>query len=183
MILADSLQILENEAVRTALREARGYGILIGMIIMALVMFGALVVMNQINKNELKDAIKDAIMAKYIRLKMEKNYVEMIDACNDCIKGGIRIAKLTTELFEEFPGYDEERKAKELERFPQIAEQYHIFIDDRSSVSNTLDTIVERDMESITRDLNEIEQRYPKETTKYNEEHEKYLTNKTENNG
>lgn len=179
MILADSLQILENEAVQTAIREARGYGILIGMIIMALVMFGALMAMNQINKNELKDAI----MAKYIRLKMEKNYVEIIEACNDCIKGDIRIAKPTAELFGEFPDYDEERKAKELEHFPEIAEQYHVFISDRSSVSKTLDTIVERDMESIIRDLNEIEQKYPKETAKYNKEHEEYLTNKTENNG
>lgn len=180
MILADSLQILENEAVQSAIINARGWGILIGMSIMALLTFVALFTLNHIDNRELKAVI----MSKYAQLKIEKNYVEMIDACNDCIKGDIRIAKPTAELFGEFPGYDEERKAKELEQFPEISKQYNEIIQDRISVAKTLDRIVEDGMKDIIKDLNKIEEKYPKETAKYNNEHNEYLANRqNQNNG
>lgn len=179
MILADSLQILENEAVQSAIINARGYGILIGMAIIAIIMFAAIFILTEVSKNELKKVE----MSKYVRLKSEKNLIELIDICNKCIKGDIRIAKPTAELFGEFPGYDEERKAKELEQFPEISKQYEEIIQDRIAVTKMIDGMIEGDMKNILSNIAALEQKYPEETARCNKAHDEYLTNKMKNNG
>lgn len=180
MILVDSLQILENEAVRSAIINARGYGMLIGICIMALLMSATIIRLNEVSKNELKKVE----MSKYVQLKSQKNLIELIDICNKCIKGDIRIAKPTAELFGEFPGYDEERKAGELKHFPEISKQYEEIIQDRIAVTKTLDGIIEDDMKDILSNLAALEEKYPEETTKYNKEYKNYMANRqNQNNG
>lgn len=180
MILADSLQILENEAVQSAIINARGYGMLIGIGIMVLIMVATIIVLNQDNKNE----IKKVELSKYTRLKFAKELVELIDICNQCIKGDIRIAKPTAELFGEFPGYDEERKVNEMKQFPEISKQYEEIIQDRIAVTETLDRIIKNDMEDILSNLAALEQKYPEATLNYNKEYENYVANKkNQNNG
>ena len=72
MILADSLQILENEAVQHAVSNARYCGILIGIGIMAVLMAGLSLVLNMVDKKQRKAEEKVDALTTYIRLIMEK---------------------------------------------------------------------------------------------------------------
>lgn len=184
MILADSLQILENEAVQSAIRDARGTGILIGSCIMAGILFFVIFLYEYLRKRELSDLERSDALSKYIRLKLEMSWVEMVDICKRCIEGDIRISKPIITLFNEFPTYDAERVAKEIKFFPEITKRYTELMDDRKAVVVTLEDMVSRDVESIRKEMTQIEMKYPKETAEYNKKHkEQTLQTQNDNNG
>ena len=93
MILSDSLQILENEAVQHAVSNARCCGILIGICIMAVLMAGLSLMLNMADKKQRKAEEKVDALTTYIRLIMEKNWVNMIGSCKECIKGDAQLVK------------------------------------------------------------------------------------------
>jgi hypothetical protein len=185
MISTDSLQVLDNEMemVQSAITSARGTGLLIGMIIGILVMALILYIVTLVNKRDMQWMEKEHALWKYRRMKMEMGWVDMIRVCKDCIDGDIRIAKPTADLFNEFPGYDEERRNKEVQLFPRVAQKYQELINDRSEVVNTLQTMIDRDIEYINEDIKFIESKYPVETAQYNKKHEEYIKKKQTNNG
>lgn len=173
MILADSLQILENEVVQDAISRAHGTGMLLGAGIMAVMMFVVILLILHIDKCEQEQVEKNHAISKYIRLKMEMSWIEMVDICKRCIEGDIRIANPVITLFNEFPNYDAERQAKEMEFFPNIANQYGVLINDRTSIVGTIEEIINRDIETIYNEMRVIERKYPEEITEYNKEHDK----------
>lgn len=173
MILADSLQILENEVVQDAISRAHGTGMLLGACIMAVMMFIVVLLVLHINKCEQEQAEKNHAISKYIRLKMEMSWIEMVDICKRCIEGDIRIANPVITLFNEFPTYDAERQAKEMEFFPNIANQYGVLINDRTSIVGTIEEIINRDIETTYNEMRAIERKYPEEIAEYNKEHDK----------
>ena len=187
MILADSLQILENEAVQSAIKDARGTGLLIGSCIMAGVLFFVLFLYEYLHKRELNDLERSDAMSKYIRLKLEMGWVEMVDICKRCIEGDIRISKPIITLFNDFPTYDAERMAKEVQFFPDITKRYQELMDDRTAVVETLEDMVSRDIESLHKEMAQIELKYPEETAAYNKKHkerkEQISKNQNDNNG
>ena len=175
MISADSLQVLDNEMVQSAITSARGTGLLIGMIIGILVMVIVLYIVTLVNKRDMQWLEKDHTLWKYRRMKMEMGWVDMIRVCKECIDGDIRIAKPTAVLFNEFPGYDDERRNKEVQLFPGVAQKYQELINDRSEVVNTLQTMIDRDIEYLNEGMKFIESKYPVETAQYNKEHKEYV--------
>ena len=183
MISADSLQVLDNEMVQSVITSARGTGLLIGMIIGILVMTLILYVVILVNKRDMQWMEKDHAMWMYRRMKMEMGWVGMIGVCKECIEGDVRIAKSTAVLFKEFPGYDEERRNKEVQYFPGVAQNYQDLINDRSEVVNTLQTMIDGDIEYLTGNMKFIESKYPVETAQYNKDHEEYVKKKQNNDG
>lgn len=183
MISADSLQVLDNEMIQSAITSARGAGLLIGMIIGILVMALILYIVTLVNKRDMQRVEKEHALWKYSRMKMEMGWVGMIRVCKDCIEGDVRIAKPTAVLFKEFPGYDEERRNKEVQLFPGVAQKYQELINDRSEVVNTLQTMIDGDIEYLTGNMKFIESKYPVETAQYNKDHEEYIKKKQTNNG
>lgn len=175
MISTDSLQVLNNEMVQSAIDSAHGDGLTIGMIIGVLAMVLILSIILIVNKKERQSIEKEHALWKYRRLKMEMGWVSMMDFCKECIDSDVSIAKLTLALFNEFPGYDEERKNKELQLFPEVAQKYQEHIEDRSAVVNTLQTTIDHDIKYINADMKLIESKYPMETTQYNKEHDEYV--------
>lgn len=183
MISVDSLQVLDNEMVQTAITSSRGTGLLIGMIIGILVMALILYIVTLVNKRDMQRMEREHALWKYKRMKMEMGWVGMIRVCKECIEGDVRIAKPTAVLFKEFPGYDEERRNKEVQYFPGVAQNYQELINDRSEVVNTLQTMIDGDIEYLTGNMKFIESKYPVETTQYNKEHKEYIKKKQANNG
>ena len=175
MISADSLQVLNNEMVQSAIDSAHGNGLTIGMIIGVLAMVLILSIILMVNKKERQSIEKEHALWKYRRLKMEMSWVSMIDICKECIDGDVSIAKPTLVIFNEFPGYDEERRNKELQLFPKVAQKYQELIEYRSTVVDTLQTMIDRDIKYINDDMKLIESKYPMETTQYNKEHDEYV--------
>lgn len=178
MILVDSLQVLDNEMVRSAIASARGAGLFIGMIIGILVMLIVLYIEIMINKRDMQMMKKEHALWKYIRMKMEMGWVNTIEVCKECIDGDIRIAKQTAVLFNDFPGYDEERRNEAVQHFPEAARKYQELINDRSAVINILQASIDRDIEYINDNMKLIESEYPVETTQYNKEHDEYVEKK-----
>lgn len=183
MISVDSLQVLEKEMVQNAITSARGDGLLIGMIIGILVMALVLYIVTLVNKRDMQWMEKDHTLWKYKRMKMEMSWVDIIKACKECIDGDIRVAKPTVVLFNDFPGYDEERRNKEVQYFPGVAQKYQELINDRSEVANTLQTMIDHDIEYLTENMKFIESKYPVETAQYNKDHEEYVKKKQNNDG
>ena len=182
MILADSLQILENEAVQHAVSNARCCGILIGICIMAVLMAGLSLMLNMVDKKQRKAEEKVDALTTYIRLIMEKNWVNIIGTCRECIKGDIRLARPIVDLFNEFSEYDDGGKARMMEILPGIIKRYGELMEHRSRVVDALDSFVERDLKNIEEEMAMIEQQYPEEAAEYREELEQHPTKKQNNN-
>ena len=180
-ILTDSLQILENEAVQHAISNARCCGILIGICIMAVIMAGLSLVLNIVDKKQRKAEEKVDALTTYIRLIMEKNWVNMIGSCKECIKGDARLIKPLVALFNEFPEYNDEQRANMMEILPGIIRRYGELMDRRFSVVEALDPLVENDLKNIQEEMVMIERQYPEETAEYKEELEQHPTKKQNN--
>ena len=180
-ILTDSLQVLENEAVQHAVSNARCGGILIGICIMAVLMAGLSLVLNMVDKKQRKAEEKVDALTTYIRLIMEKNWVNMIGSCKECIKGDARLIKPLVALFNEFPEYNDEQKANMMEILPGIIRRYGELMDRRFSVVEALDPLVENDLKNIEEEMTIIERQYPEETAGYREELEQHPTKKQNN--
>ena len=178
MILSDSLQILENEAVQHAISNARCCGILIGICIMAVIMAGLSLVLNMVDKKQRKAEEKVDALTTYIRLIMEKNWVNIIGTCRECIKGDVRLARPIVDLFNEFSEYNDEQRANMMEILPGIIRRYGELMDRRFSVVEALDPLVENDLKNIQEEMTIIERQYPEETAGYREELEQHPTKK-----
>lgn len=180
-ILTDSLQILENEAVQHAVSNARCCGILIGICIMAVLMAGLSLMLNMVDKKQRKAEEKVDALTTYIRLIMEKNWVNIIGTCRECIKGDIRLARPIVDLFNEFSECDDEGKVRMIETLAGIIRRYGELMDRRRSVVEALDPLVENDLKNIEEEMAMIERQYPEETAGYREELEQHPTNKQNN--
>lgn len=182
MILADSLQIIENEAVQHTISNARCYGILIGICIMAVLMAGLSMMLNIVDKKQRKAEEKVDALTTYIRLIMEKNWVNMIGSCKECIKGDAQLIKPLVALFNEFPEYNDEQKVNMMEILPGIIRRYGELMDRRFSVVEALDPLVENDLKNIEEEMAIIERQYPEETAEYSGGLDQYPTKKQNNN-
>lgn len=168
---ADSLQVMENEMTRMASDSTHHNGIMIGMIIGLIIAVIAVCITIIIYNHEMRSIRKAHALWKYARGKMEVAWVGMIDICRECIEGDLRAINAAAAVFKEFPTYDEERRGKEMEHFPNVANLCEGIVSDRTSVMESLHTLVDRDLQYIDKEMAAIEKEYPKETTEYNKDH------------
>ena len=148
---------------------------------MAVLMAGLSLMLNMVDKKQRKAEEKVDALTTYIRLIMEKNWVNMIGSCKECIKGDAQLARPFVDLFNEFSEYDDGGKARMMEILPGIIKRYGELMEHRSRVVEALDSFVERDLKNIEEEMAMIEQQYPEETAGYREELEQHPTNKQNN--